>query len=411
MIGAPVLGRAAYLAAAVAVLVARRPDAVTHPQIWAEDGTIWFADAYNRGASTLLDPHAGYLALLPRAVALLAVAAGLGHAAQLFTAVGLLLQIAPAVFILSRRFDALIPSLPARCALGLAYLLIPDAEAHANLANAQWHLAVLMLMVLVAAPPRGRPGAAGDLVVIAAGGLTAAVGIVLAPIAVVRWLVVRTRWSAVLAVVAVVTAAIQVVSVLTHPAARGTAPLGAGVRTLVRIVTDRVVVPGLVGEQNPSLFSVHWWHGLLGAAAVTAATLALALWALRRGPWELRLLLGFGGLALGLALLSPLVAPTGDQWAALLAGDTATRYFLLPTVALWGALVWAVSRLPRRARPVVGGTLAVVLVTGVALQLPYPPLVDRHPAQQAATLRSAAPGTPVDLLINPAGWHMVLVRR
>ena len=76
-----------------------------------------------------------------------------------------------------------------------------------------------------------------------------------------------------------------------------------------------------------------------------------------------------------------------------------------------GALVWGVSRLPRRVRPVVAGALAVVLVTGVALQLSYPPLVDRHPAEQAATLRAAAPGTPVDLLINPAGWHMVLVRR
>jgi hypothetical protein len=405
---APALGL--YLLLAVAVVVARRPDAVLNPQFWAEDGTVWFADAYNRGLGTLLEPHAGYLALLPRATALLGQRIGLGHAPQLFNAVALLLQLAPALFILSRRFETLVPSLGVRCLLGLVYLLIPVAEAHVNLANAQWHLAVLMCMVVLAAPPRSLAGRLLDVAVLAGGGLTAAVIIVLAPVAVARWLTSRQRWHGVLAGVAVAAALVQAGTVLANPASRGSAPLGAGVRPLVRVVTDRVVVPALVGEQNPALFSIHWWHGLLWAALVACAALAVAGWAALRGPWELRLLLAFGGLGLVLALLSPLVAPGGDQWQGLVSGDTATRYFLIPTLTFSVAVVWAVSRLPAPTRRVVAAALAATLVTGVALQLQYPPLIDRHPATQAATLRAAPSGAPIDLLLNPAGWHMVLIR-
>jgi hypothetical protein len=59
----------------------------------------------------------------------------------------------------------------------------------------------------------------------------------------------------------------------------------------------------------------------------------------------------------------------------------------------------------------VAALLAAVFLCGVALQLRYPPFVDQHPAAQAAALRAAPRGTPVDLPLNPAGWHMVLWRR
>src|SRR5207302_6697535 len=210
-----------------------------------------------------LEPRAGYLALVPRATALLGQRVGLTRAPELFNAVGLLLQLAPALFILSRRFEALIPSVGVRAVVGLVYLLIPNAEAHANLANAQWHLAILMCMVVLASPARGLTARILDVAVLAVGGLTAAVIIVLAPVAVARWVVSRQRWHSVLAGVTVAGAAVQVATVLANAGSRSSGPLGAGLRPLVRIVTDRVVVPAVTGEQNPDLSSMHWWHGLL----------------------------------------------------------------------------------------------------------------------------------------------------
>ncbi|HEX6492672.1 MAG TPA: hypothetical protein VF112_04115, partial [Candidatus Dormibacteraeota bacterium] len=105
------LAIAGYVLLAAGILVARRPDAVTHPQFWAEDGTVYYADAYNRGASALLSPGAGYLVLTPRLTALLAQPLGLGEAPAIFNLVGLSFQLLPALFILSSRFARLIPSL------------------------------------------------------------------------------------------------------------------------------------------------------------------------------------------------------------------------------------------------------------------------------------------------------------
>ena len=34
---------------ACAVIVSRRPEAIFHAQFYAEDGHVWFADAYNLG--------------------------------------------------------------------------------------------------------------------------------------------------------------------------------------------------------------------------------------------------------------------------------------------------------------------------------------------------------------------------
>ena len=41
----------------VLLVILRRPDAVTYPQFWAEDGSSWFADAYNSGAGSLLTSY------------------------------------------------------------------------------------------------------------------------------------------------------------------------------------------------------------------------------------------------------------------------------------------------------------------------------------------------------------------
>jgi hypothetical protein len=49
----------------------RRPDALTYPQFWAEDGMIFFADAYHHGFSSLWRDHGGYYHLVPRVAALL----------------------------------------------------------------------------------------------------------------------------------------------------------------------------------------------------------------------------------------------------------------------------------------------------------------------------------------------------
>src|SRR5207253_3195367 len=193
-----------------------------------------------------------------------------------------------------------------------------------------------------------------------------------------------------------------------HDGGRGATQLGAGVRLLVRIVADRVIVPAVTADQSTAIYSIHWWHGLLWAALIVLATAALAALALLRGPLELKLLLVFGGLSLTLALLHPLIVPVGPQWPPIVVSGGAERYFLVPMLAVLMLLIWGIGRLPRRVAPVVGGVLAVTFLAGVAAHPQYPPLLDDHPAASAAALDAAPRGTVVDVPINPAGWSMSL---
>lgn len=51
------------------LLVLRRPDAVTNPQFWAEDGTLFFSSQLNHpGLGVIFETHKGYLLLIPRLV-------------------------------------------------------------------------------------------------------------------------------------------------------------------------------------------------------------------------------------------------------------------------------------------------------------------------------------------------------
>lgn len=392
------------------MVLSRRPDAVSNPQFWAEDGANWFAEAYDRGSlHALLLSHTGYFQTLPRLVAAAGQRVGLAGAPLLFNGVGLALQILPALFLLSRRFEAAIPSLGVRCILGALYLAIPNFEVHANITNAQWHLAILAFMVVVATPGRRWWWRVFDLSVLVVCGLSGPFVILLAPIALAVWVTRRARWALLLTGVSAAFGLLQGLTALSGD--RSAAPLGASPRLLGEILLNRVLLPGMMGEQGTrETISAGWSHGgvVVAVLAVTAvATVALALW---RGPLELRLLLAYGALLLGLTLQRPLVDPVRPQWEQIALGN-GTRYFLIPVLAWVVTLAWLCSRAPRRLAPALAGTLLLVFAAGDATHWQYPPFTDLHPAAEAARLSRAPAGTTLRIPINPPGWFMVLTRR
>ena len=135
------------------ITITRRPDAVIEPQFWAEDGVVWYNDAYSatNPLKPLLLPVCGYFQTISRIGAMIAVSFDIGHAPLIFNLIAILITVLPVLFFLSSRFEKLIPKISHRLFLSLAYLCIPGAsEVHANLTNAQWHLAMLMILVVVA---------------------------------------------------------------------------------------------------------------------------------------------------------------------------------------------------------------------------------------------------------------------
>ncbi len=123
----------------LAVLISRRPDLFLRPQFFAEDGAIWYAQAYNRGwIASLLIPNAGYLNAVQRLAAGLALTVPLKFAPLLMNCCGLLIQALPVPVLLSARCRTW-ASLQMRLGMAAIYVFIPNApEVHVVVTDSQW---------------------------------------------------------------------------------------------------------------------------------------------------------------------------------------------------------------------------------------------------------------------------------
>ncbi|MFN2568599.1 MAG: hypothetical protein ABR564_03235 [Candidatus Dormibacteria bacterium] len=393
-------------------MVLRRPDAVVHPQFWAEDGRLWFADAYNDGPwAPLAHPVVGYLQTISRMAGALALPFGLDRAPLLFSVLALFLQFLPTMLIVTFRFSHVIPSRATRWLLAAVYIALPNSEIHGNVTNAQWHLALTALLVLVAAPSRSQAWRVFDAAVLLLSGLSGPFVLLLAPVALLRWRRSRQPWDMAMVALTGGLALLQGAVALGTSSGRSHEALGAGLVPAVRMMSDRIVAPALLGQENTALYSQTVNHGLVLAIIVTALAGGLLLISLLKGPWALTMLNGFSFLTLLLALARPQVSDVLPQWP-LMAGTTAgDRYFFLPMVAWASTVVWAVSTLRRPWRTVAGVALSVLFCAGAAVHWQYAAYSDMHPSAYAERFKAAPAGTRVDIPINPPGWTMPLTKR
>src|SRR3954467_1718796 len=240
-----------FVLADVAV-VSRRPDAIFNSQFFAEDVNVWFAEAYNDGwARALAITHTGYFQTLPRLGAALALAVPLQYAPLVMNLVGLLLQVAPAVFLLSVRSEHWAP-LRIRVLMALAYLALPNtSELNVSITEAQWHLALLACLVVLSRAPESRAGFAFDLTVLALCGLTGPFCIVLFPVAFLVWWKERTRWHLAATVALGSAAILQSISLLSSAVqTRASMPLGASFDLLCRILVSQIFLAPLFGMNS-----------------------------------------------------------------------------------------------------------------------------------------------------------------
>lgn len=398
----------------VLICLARCPSTILHPELWAEDGAVWFNNAYSQGWFTpLLHPHTGYLQTFPRLIADVGLVVPLRRLPLLFVLVALVVQVLPAIVIVSRRYAILVPNLLVRVILAGLYLVVPNSlEINVNLTNAQWHLALLAVMVVLASEP-ARAWKAFDVVVIVASGLTGPFTLALLPVAYLIRRRRRTDWSRiVLALIAAVSLVQLLELLLTSQGSRHLGPLGITVRRLIEILGGQVVggtalgTSWLISPTSPARYLVVSIV-LLGAAS---AVVVFVMW---RCPIELKLFNMFVGLVLTAFLASPVVAESGSQWQVL-ATNANLRYWFFPALAILVDVVWLAGqrRIARGIPAVIGLTLmAVILVFGVRSDFKYPILPKPNWAAEVKAFDAAPPGTPVQFDINPAGFPMTIVKK
>ena len=390
-----------------ALIISRRPDAMFCPQFWAEDGAVWYADAYNKGATALLLPHNGYFQMLPRLIAMLAQYVPFSLGPLLFNSVALLIQISCALFVISSRASTL-GKYRVRLMIAFLYLAIPNSnEIHGNLTNAQWHLAFLSLLVILAKPPTTNMAQLFDLVVIGLTGFTGPFVIFLCPIAALLYMKERAgRYRSVL-IYCVGCGLVQVGTLLiTWSPVRMEAVRGASPTLLLEILVRQVFGAALLGRRTlGGLSSNSFWA--LPVALLAALSVGIHFCAWLCGPFRWKMLFAFSTRIFVASLAYPMVP--SPQWHTL-ASAGGIRYWFFPILAFLMGLVCMVEAPNHFVRSVARILLTISLV-GVVQDWGHPRFTDQHFQEYVQAFSQVSVSTPFAIPLNPEGWSMKLIKK
>jgi hypothetical protein len=393
------------------VLLARRPDAVLNAQFYAEDGMQWFPDAYRFGLHSYMMPVAGYLHAFIRTVALISLLFPFSLAPLVMNLCAAVVQILPATVFLSFRFSNI--SLKIRLLACAVYICLPNSwEIHANITNVQWHLALLACLLLLAQPTTNMCWRIFDATVLVLSSFSTPLAILLVLVAAAIWWKRRLNSSAVSFLLLIPGAVVEVLFALfSHT--RQSAELGANLLRLCFILGGQIFLASLVGMQNLLWLGPHAF-GVIGLPAlISMVTIGLfvLLYALRYGPFELKMfvLFCFGVLALGLA--RPLAGTAAHpQWAYLCLPGRGNRYYFFPMIGYLASLFWIASRAPIKGVRYFAIALLCLLPIGIYGDWSYPPFQDYNFRQYAQQFERAPSGTKVSIPINP-GMTMEITKR
>jgi hypothetical protein len=397
----------------------RCPTVISRAAFWAEDGWVWYPQCYASGWRCLLIDHSAYLQTISRLVALLSLLWPLAAAPRVFALSALLMQSAPAIFLLSRRMASAIPSVGVRVALALLLVAIPGmSEIYVNLTNSQWHLSLLAFLILCANPAQTGPERIFDTLVLAVGGLSGPFAPPLVPVALLWWWRDRRPWLLWRLVIMIATAAIQIGLVLVHQSTRGIASPGIGwslVRLINIVVTD---ILGVAAFGRTPLIDHNWLVGqgwlsdgslraTIMAGCLMAGAMVLALLAFVRGPWVLRAFLIFTTLELTLSLTDGLTL-VQPLWVAM-EGWIGMRYYFHPIAAWLAIIVTLICDRNASLRTIGVAIMALTLVYAIPGDWHLPKRKVTIFQAQANAFAHAPPGTMMRFPVAPAR-DMVLVK-
>lgn len=397
---------------AAAMILARNPSVLAHARFWAEDGAVWYAQAYNLGwLHALLVPDGGYLNLFPRLAASMALLVPLVYAPLIMNLFGFGAQLTPVLLLLSDRLETAIPSKRLRLLIAFLYVAVPNSwEINVTVTNAQWHLAIAALFILLAEQPV-RPGwKAFDYALLPLAALTGPYAAMMAPIAAYRWARDKSPYRLWALAIVIASGCVQGLVLLTA-SGRLHSPLGATLGGLTRIVGGQIFAAATVGATGlASIDQAGWWVSSHGSALVVAAGALLVLYAAWIGNESLRLALLYAVLQLIGALISPLVSATQPQWPLMALANVAARYFVLPILVWYSALIVIVTRGHAAVRPVAGALFVGALLIAVPADWSYLTLPNTGFAGNAIHFAQVPIGTVVTIPISPQGWTMQLTK-
>jgi hypothetical protein len=172
-------------AVCIAVLLARRPDLLTMPQFYAEDGVVFFRDAVVAGVPSIFISYAGYHQLVSQAVALIASPLPFTWQPASYVWATIVMQSASCAA-LAPLLRSVVgdPLLRGLAALAVA-ASVPANELIGSVSNLQWYLALPALASSLV-PLAGRTRTAARIAAVVVG-LTTPLGLLAVPVAAALW--------------------------------------------------------------------------------------------------------------------------------------------------------------------------------------------------------------------------------
>jgi hypothetical protein len=398
----------AVVCAAIALIFSRQPDALLHAQFFAEDGKIWFTDAYNNGWFTsLFKAQDGYFQTLPRLAAALSLLAPLAMAPLVMNLAGLIIQTLPVPVLLSRRSSAW-GSLSLRATLAFTYLAMPNcSELNVTIEEGQWHLALVACLLLLASAPANRAWKVFDTVIFILCGLTGPFAILLVPVAGLRLWQRREQFMRWPFGILVCATTIQAFVLLATQRERW--PLGASAELLIRILSGQVFLGAILGSNGLGTLDMM---PFLVCVVIAGSLLTTFCFLKANAEWKLFLLFSATVFAASLcAPFTPGSRPGSTAWL-MLARTSGIRYWFFPTLAFSWTIVWYLLGRPnRRVSQSIGATLMALMLIGIVRDWRIPPRADLHFAAYVKAFEASPPGTVVTIPENPQGWTIRLVKR
>ncbi len=390
-----------------AFLAIRKPDSITHPQLWAEDGHVWVADAYNRGCwNSLLRAQDGYLQTFPRLAASVAVLAPLSLVPLLLNVVAIAVHALPIGLLLSSVSSAW-GSICFRAFMAAVYLALPNCvEVSYGVTESQWLLALSAFLLTVGSMPQNIPGRAFQVVILLLCGLTGPFCIVMAPIAALLARCHQDWWRWILAGILGALCIAQVWALLIlDPLGRPHRVLGASIPLFMRILGGQVYLGTLLGSNG---LYAHLGYLFFVCAAIGGS--AIVMLCFIEAGIEMKLFIIFSAIL----FIASLVSSAGrlpykvSVWE-LFAVAPGVRYWFFPSLAFAWSLLWCLrSRLP--VLKVISTCLLMVMCIGIVHDFRQFAFRDLHYAAYVRKFESAPVGTTMSIPINPEGWNMQLVK-
>lgn len=381
----------AAVAAAVGILVLRKPWALLTPQLWAEDGSVHLNDVDAWGARAFLIPYRGYLHLLPRLIAWFAPhVADVAHWPGIYNSAALVVT----AYLFARMASPRL-NLPGKPWMTLAFVLIPHSgEVFLNITNLHWLADIFLVQQFLINRPATTLQRVGDHLALILAGLSDPCALVFLPLFVWRAWHDRDRDSVGMLVVVALCAGIQGYF-LRSTGLHYDGPMQPfHLLRLLSVMGSRLVVWPFLGRHATSLLPA-FSQALIG----TAVVLVIVVWALRRDPRRpvrARILAAWALLAIGcLFRIRP------DTWTVGLDNlSFAEPYFYATRLLLVWVVILEFSGPMRR----VAWLARACCLIGVCLELPYyqqPAPTNYHWASHCDPIRR---GVPAKIPILPDGW-------